>query len=43
MDRNAEIRSQIKNILNRNKDDAEFLYWAVLKLAVLERAICDKR
>lgn len=43
MDRNAEIRSQIKNILNRNKDDAEFLHWAVLKLAVLERAICDKR
>lgn len=43
MDRNAEIRHQIETILNRNKDDAEFLHWAVLKLAVLERAIYDKR
>lgn len=43
MDRNAEIRHQIETVLNRNKDDAEFLRWAALKLAMLERAIHDKR
>lgn len=43
MDRNAEIRHQIETVLNRNKDDAEFLHWAVLKLVVLERVIHDKR
>ena len=43
MDRNAEIRHQIETVLNRNKVDAEFLRWAALKLAMLERAIHDKR
>ena len=43
MDRNAEIRHQIETVLNRDKDDAEFLRWAALKLAMLERALNDQK
>lgn len=36
-ERAAEIRSQIDCILNRNKDDVEFLRWALLRVKTVER------
>lgn len=36
-----EWRGQIDTILARHADDAEFLRWAALKLAMLERALND--
>ena len=38
-----EWRGQIDLILARHADDAEFLRWAALKLAMLERALNDRK
>lgn len=38
-----EWRGQIDAILARHADDAEFLRWAAMKLAMLERAMNDRK
>lgn len=38
-----EWRGQIDAILARHADDAEFLRWAALKLAMLERVLNDRK
>lgn len=42
MDNKEELRDQIDAILNRNKDDVEFLRWAVLHLKTVERWRMEK-
>ena len=37
MDNKEELRDQIERIINRNKDDVEFLRWAALRLKTVER------
>lgn len=37
MDNKEELRDQIDAILNRNKDDVEFLRWALLHVKTVER------
>ena len=38
-----KLRDQIDKILSRNKDNEEFLRWAVLKLSVLEGALLERK
>lgn len=37
MDNKEELRDQIEHIINRNKDDVEFLRWALLHVKTVER------
>lgn len=37
MDNKEELHAQIERIINRNKDDVEFLRWALLHVKTVER------
>ena len=37
MDNKEELHAQIERIINRNKDDVEFLRWALLRVKTVDR------
>lgn len=43
MDNKEELHAQIERIINRNKDDVEFLRWALLRVKTVERWRMEQR